>query len=456
MHPTVETTSAPLAAEVRRLETFDRSTTRQALVVLGMHRSGTSALTRVLSLTGLALPQTLLHPADGNLDDGNAKAGFWESSRLLEIHDQALAAAGSSWKELEPIAPGWFESSAAAPFCRRLVEALGEEYGTEGSFVAKDPRISLLVPLWSAALRELGIAPCWIVSMRNPAEVAASLALRDELPAAAGQWLWLRYLLAAEASTRGERRAFVSYGALLADWRRQLERLGQELGRPLSVTTTAASEIDRYLDRGLRHHAISSREFLSRTDVPEAVKRAFSWFERAAGSGPAPTDAPPGGPELQAESARWADTLERPNSAMLRMEHTENELRARLAATEGHLARMRADFELAEKTARRLEHVLHELGRSAPRRRSFKARLLGALGALVAALVGGLPRGWVSERLEQRASQWSRAWALTRSGAFDEFYYRATNPDVSGSDLDPVDHYVRFGEGEGRRPRATS
>ncbi len=301
---------------------------RQGLIVLGMHRSGTSALTRVLSLAGASLPRNIVPPDQGNLDDGNARAGFWESSRLMPIHDEALRSAGSSWRDPRPFPTAWFDSHEAATFVKRLVGALIDEYGTQELFVAKDPRISLLVPLWKAALGELGVAPLWLISMRNPAEVAASLALRDEIPPSTGHWLWMRYLLTAEAATLGDPRTFVSYEGLLSDWRSVLAGLPDRLGRGLSIPASVEPEIDRFLDRDLRHHAISSREFFARTDVPEVIKGAFAWFERAARS-PARTEAgqrsllldrPPGWAEFLRETGPFNPTGGPPTAATLRLE----------------------------------------------------------------------------------------------------------------------------------------
>ena len=73
---------------------------RQALIVLGPHRSGTSALTRVLGLSGAALPANILPAEDGLHNDGNTRAGFWESRILHKLHEEALESAGSKWDDL--------------------------------------------------------------------------------------------------------------------------------------------------------------------------------------------------------------------------------------------------------------------------------------------------------------------------------------------------------------------
>ena len=88
---------------------------RKALVVLGMHRSGTSAVTRMLSLLGSDLPQHLM-PA---VQNDNAR-GFWESQRLADLHDEMLAEAGSSGMTFLPMPEGWCESSVAQKYVQKL------------------------------------------------------------------------------------------------------------------------------------------------------------------------------------------------------------------------------------------------------------------------------------------------------------------------------------------------
>src|SRR5690242_13889401 len=78
----------------------------RCLLVLGMHRSGTSAITRVFSLLGADLPKNLMPAAAFN------QAGHWESNDLAAIHDKLLASAGSTWHDWRAFNPDWFQSEA--------------------------------------------------------------------------------------------------------------------------------------------------------------------------------------------------------------------------------------------------------------------------------------------------------------------------------------------------------
>src|SRR5580658_5857134 len=87
-----------------------RKNVPQALLVLGMHRSGTSALTRVFSLLGADLPNNMLDANPTN------EAGHWESLDLMVGHDELLASAGSRWDDWRAFNPDWDQSGVAEDY----------------------------------------------------------------------------------------------------------------------------------------------------------------------------------------------------------------------------------------------------------------------------------------------------------------------------------------------------
>jgi hypothetical protein len=207
--------------------------TRDAILILGMHRSGTSALARSVALCGPALPKRLM------VGNGDNEAGFWEPREIVAIHEEALAAAGSRWDDILAIDPAWFESDTAGRIRHRLAEALAADYEDAAQFVIKDPRLCRLLPLWLPLFAELGIKPHVIIPLRHPLEVARSLAIRDKFETDRSLMLWLRYLLDAERSSRDLPRFFMTFDTLLAD--------------PVTCLTMLAAAIDLSW-----HHAPSS------------------------------------------------------------------------------------------------------------------------------------------------------------------------------------------------------
>ena len=238
-----------------RTEVSDKGDARTAIVVCGMHRSGTSALTRVVSLLGAQLPRHLYPAGLGN------ETGHWEPEPAVRLNDDMLRSAGTDVNALWDSNTDWLASPLVRSFIRKCKQVIEDEYGDEPLFVLKDPRISLFMPVWSAALDELEIAHHTIICFRNPTEVAQSLATRQTSVFPYEAWdldrgglLWLRYLLAAERHSRCGSRTFCDYAQLLNDWRGTMQRLGNAFGLAWPRWSPAVeNEIDGFLRPELQH-----------------------------------------------------------------------------------------------------------------------------------------------------------------------------------------------------------
>lgn len=241
-----------------------------------MHRSGTSAITRLLALLGADLPADLVAPGKANL------TGFWEPTDLVAINDEILVTAGSSWHDVSPFPSSWFGSPEAERYQKRALPILERDFARSSLFVLKDPRICKLVPFWISLLGEFGAEVSFVLAIRNPLEVAASL--EALLPSPHGQsaskalLLWLRHVLDAEIGTRGHPRSFLFYDdQLVGDWRAVVDELARDLQIIFPrLDHAAAAEIDAFLSQGLRHHRFTSGEVEGSADVPTWVKRAYS------------------------------------------------------------------------------------------------------------------------------------------------------------------------------------
>lgn len=247
------------------------STRRRALLVLGMHRSGTSAFTRVMSLLGAELPASLMPAVAGNND-----AGFWEPADIVPLHDEILASVGSAWDDGSTVPADWFASAAATPYKERLLACLEANFAAAPLFVIKDPRACRLVPLWREVLAAFDTEPLIVLPVRHPLEVAASLTRRDGFPLGKGLLLWLRHLLAAEHDSRDMARVVASYESLLHDWRGVMHRAGAALDLAWPRwTPEAEAEIDAFLSAGLRHHTATRADLDARPDVVGWIKAAY-------------------------------------------------------------------------------------------------------------------------------------------------------------------------------------
>lgn len=222
----------------------------KCLIVLGMHRSGTSALTGVLSLLGIHSGDSL-QPA---MEGVNPK-GFWEHAEIISIHAQLLELFGSSWDDENPLPQQWSQSPLTIAIRNKIISVLRRDFGNLPLWLIKDPRMCRLLPLWHEVLRELHCQPLYVLSLRSPAEVAHSLRKRDGLAEEASCLLWLTHMLEAEYQTRSQPRVFVNYERLLADWRGAVANIGQTLNLTWPVAAEdAAPDVEAFLDSSLRHH----------------------------------------------------------------------------------------------------------------------------------------------------------------------------------------------------------
>jgi hypothetical protein len=142
---------------------------KKALVVVGPHRSGTSAITRICSFLGAGLPRNMLSEQPDNM------FGYWEPLDLVQADDDILSVMGSSWDDIRPLGDEWFSSELAGKWMIRLRRIIEEQYAAQDLFVIKDPRLSRLLPMLTMALRSLSVEPHILIAVRNPMEVARSL-----------------------------------------------------------------------------------------------------------------------------------------------------------------------------------------------------------------------------------------------------------------------------------------
>ena len=217
---------------------------RTAILVLGMHRSGTSALARLIGYCGAALP------ADAIEAHADNARGYWESAAIVKADDQLLRVARSSWFDPRPLDLSRLEPAALRSRKDRIWEAVTAAFGDAPLIAIKDPRQCRFVPTIVETLAEHGIAARAALMLRSPAAVARSIANRDGTTSAFAHLLWLRHMIDAERATRGLMRAVVDFDAMLADWRGTAVRLLPLTGGAMPD----AAVVDAFLDPALRRH----------------------------------------------------------------------------------------------------------------------------------------------------------------------------------------------------------
>ena len=218
-----------------------------ALIVTGMHRSGTSALTAALARIGFALGKELLPPSTDNV------RGFWENKRFVDLHERIMSELGISWDDPRPMPYGWRSSEIYARRLEELEDGISVEFSGDPYWVFKDPRVCRLLPLWMSALSNLNVRQTYILTVRHPLEVAASLNARNGWGISFGELLWLRYVFDAAANTDGATRTVVLYDELLVDPQKELSRILEDLSISLPSDLREYS-IEEYFFREEKHH----------------------------------------------------------------------------------------------------------------------------------------------------------------------------------------------------------
>ena len=148
-----------------------------AIVVLGMHRSGTSCVTRMLHHLGVYLGENYCtEPMASNL------IGHWEARDVVAINDEILSQSGGTWQSV----PRQLKWDAA---CEQRMTRLLAQFAVRPLFGWKDPRTTITWPAWQRHLRDHVVLAC----VRHPWAVARSLEVRDGLPVNEGLRLWTIY-----------------------------------------------------------------------------------------------------------------------------------------------------------------------------------------------------------------------------------------------------------------------
>src|SRR5271165_2076530 len=159
---------------------------RPIVLVLGMHRSGTSLCSHILSAFGLDM-------ADDIRADATNARGHWERWEIVEYHDSILGLfnrdyLGRFHDFALPVA--WWADPRVVQIRREIVAFLEHRMG-ESYFGFKDPRAVRLMPVWHQIFNELKLAPRIVLCLRNPAQISRSLNAREGLDPEIGEYRWL-------------------------------------------------------------------------------------------------------------------------------------------------------------------------------------------------------------------------------------------------------------------------
>ena len=237
------------------------------ILVLGMHRSGTSALTGVLNMLDVYLGSELLKPQNDNVK------GFYENQKIVDVNEKIFKDIGTYWHDL------FYNQEKLNVLNKNLIEELKailiEEFEYSNVFSIKDPRLAYLFPVYVKVLEELNIDIKIILPYRNPIEVANSLNKRDNFSLEKGMLLWAYHFLLAEKYSRGYDRVFVEFDELISSTDSVVENISKRLDLKLITKyKKKKKEISEFLEPSLKHHNISIDNLSYKT--PSIVKNVLA------------------------------------------------------------------------------------------------------------------------------------------------------------------------------------
>jgi O-antigen biosynthesis protein len=276
------------------------------IVVLGMHRSGTSAITRGLQTMDVQLGNRLMPAVKGDNDKG-----FWEDLDLNALNIEILNALGSDWYFLAPIHASDIEFLHKKGIFLRAVELLRQKVGSALVFGIKDPRLAKLLPFWEKVFSYCQFNVSYVIAVRHPLSVVKSLAKRGGIEPEQGYLLWLGHVIASLTGSSGEKRVFVDYDRLMQTPDRELMRVAKCAGLEINPLELQRYKID-FLDHGLRHTVYELNDLLLDDACPPIVREIYIALLDVATEGTKFDDL-----ELQNKVMLWSEEFERLKSPLL-------------------------------------------------------------------------------------------------------------------------------------------
>ena len=312
---------------------------KKLIVVLGMHRSGTSVITRGLQVMGVELGDSMMPPIENN-----NPTGFWEDVDINALNIEMLNAISSDWCRLAQIEPGDVEILRIKGYFLRAVELLRQKTSSMPVFGFKDPRVAKLLPFWKEVFSHCQFDVNYVLTVRHPLSVAKSLSKRDGIEIEQGYLLWLGHVITSMAVSEGDVRVVIDYDRFMEFPDRELRRIARSTSLEIDLAELKYFK-NEFLDQGLRHTHYDQKDLLLDDRCPPIVRDAYTTVLKAA-SGRIKLDSV----GLKNKVARWVEELNRIKSSLLLVDklYTQNMIAAQtLVERDGQIDEL--NFELSER-----------------------------------------------------------------------------------------------------------
>ncbi|MFK8068050.1 MAG: rhamnan synthesis F family protein [Gammaproteobacteria bacterium] len=240
---------------------------KKLIVVLGMHRSGTSALARGLEVLDIELGDNL----QPGMADVNEK-GFFEDNDIVSINEELFINLQHDWSSLKTINWELIDTKSLNSIKLRATNLLEEKVQRVEMFAIKDPRTSILLPFWQEIFSDLKLNVKYLIAIRNPLSVAASLYRRDGFSKEKSAYLWAKYLLEAIQETRGLPRVIVDYDNLMNSPAHELKRIRKATNINSVLNKEKLKEFEtNFLEDNLRNSQFNIADLKKDSCIPSFV-----------------------------------------------------------------------------------------------------------------------------------------------------------------------------------------
>ena len=218
------------------------------ILVVGMHRSGTSLIVQILHALGVYLGQEVeRQPVPSN------QSGHWEHTRVWRLHERLLEAFGQGWGgPIGPLPPRWLEWPETRAAALTLEAMVRQHVTRAGVWAVKDPRATRLLPLWTTVAQAARVDLRVVAGRRSADSVVQSLTVRDGFSTAQARRLWHYYEHELSAFSQIAPVTVIDYDELLTRGSETIMRLADVCG--LSGSAEAVQKAEALIRHPLRHH----------------------------------------------------------------------------------------------------------------------------------------------------------------------------------------------------------
>ncbi len=245
---------------------------KRIVAVIGVQRSGTSAITRGLQVLGVDLG-SFYGP---NVVAPDNEKGYFEDFEISHLDVSMLNSIGYTWDN--PVLPIFDDNTnmVLSAFYHIAANIIQRRLESTDLFGFKDPLIARLLPIWNDVFKGEGAEVSYIIACRNPLSTAKSMQKRDGFDIVKGCYIWLGYIIASLIYSAGYNRIVVDYDELMKDPEKQLKRTSERLNLKFDAGSREFTEYkESFLSESLRHTSFGIDELAANADIPPKIAELY-------------------------------------------------------------------------------------------------------------------------------------------------------------------------------------